>query len=142
MQGNKEMIDFEKMKKWIILKVVISYSGQVGTCYPDFITFTVIYLCQNIGIYSINGIVPSLRVKMKFKPQNFDFVNGNNCFNHFLLNAERHPCCFKALFECKNLCIEHTYCVKHPNWRVIPLMSCMKLFRIFFALVFQFLLMK
>ena len=35
-QGNKEMISFEKITKWKNLKVVISGDFQGGTCYPCF----------------------------------------------------------------------------------------------------------
>ena len=68
------------MTKWKNLKAVLSGVGQVLTRYTYLRNLTLIDLRQYFDIYILRGIVSSLRVKIKFKPQHVDFVNGNHFF--------------------------------------------------------------
>ena len=126
MKGDKEMISFERITKWKFLKVVLSGADQGGTFYPGFRAFTVRELCQYFSLYILRGISPSLRVKMKFKPQRVNCVNGNDfVFNNSGPCVEQRCRHFKSLLACKNSFIETPYHAKQPNWKVGPLLSWM-----------------
>jgi len=81
------------------LKAQLSNAGAGGTNYKDFRPFACKELRPFLGLYIFNGLSPSPRMEMKFKPQQHDPVQGNDFINqHIGSNAERRWRHFKAFF--------------------------------------------
>jgi len=81
------------------LKAQLSNAGNGGTNYKDFKPFTCKEIRQFLGLYIFNGLSPSPRMEMKFKPQQYDPVQGNDFIcQHIGSNADRRWRHFKAFF--------------------------------------------
>ena len=118
MEANKEIIRFEQMTNWKNLKAVLSGSGQVGTCYPDFGPFTVRELRRNFGLYILHRISPSPRVEKKFKPQRIDRVKKEMILFLiiFYLMYIAVTVASTEFLACQIPCIEPPSHTKHPSW--------------------------
>ena len=74
-------------------------AGAEGSVYPDFKPFTSLEIHHVIALYILQGLFPSPQVKMKFKPQHINPVNGHDlCCKVFGVNTDKCHKMFKAFF--------------------------------------------
>ena len=126
MVDGKEMVSLELFTKWTNMKAILAGAGEGGTCYRDFHPFTVEEIQQHLGLYVFNGVAPSPRIELKFKPQRDDKVHGNDFIaRSFGMNAERRHKHFKAFFATQNPVINPPSRKFFPNWKVRPLLAWM-----------------
>jgi hypothetical protein len=76
--GNpKEIVTVDDWKEYTNTRAAIKTIGSSfykGQCKP----FTAIEIRQFIALYILQGLSPSPQIKMKFKPQAADKINGND----------------------------------------------------------------
>ena len=78
-------------------------------------------LKQNFGIYLLQGLAPSPRIKYKFNPQCRDIIAGNDfVYNSFGSNAERRHKHFKAFLARCNPFIKSPIKEEFPSWKIRP----------------------
>ena len=85
--------------EWKNLKVELADAGKDGITYKYWKSFSAQEIQNHLGIYLIQGLLPSPRVEMKFQPQAKNHVKGNNfVFNSTGTNGnwERRHKHFKA----------------------------------------------
>jgi hypothetical protein len=122
----KEYLSIEQMTKWTNLKAALAGAGPDGTTYTDYRPFTARETRQHLGLYIFNGLSPSPRVEMKFRPQTDDPVHGNDfVYQSFGPNAERRNKHFRSFFSCQNPTIDPPARSKFPNWKIRPLLTWM-----------------
>jgi len=113
---NAKYFSMDQATTYTNLKAQLGNAGAGGTNYKDFKPFSCKDIRQYLGLYIINGLSPSPRMEMKFKPQAVDPVQGNDYIvNHLGANAERrwrHFKCFFALQDPRK---------DVPNQKVQPL---------------------
>ena len=82
-------LSFSQVTEWTTIKATSADAGS--TMYVDnWKPFAVTELRQHVGLYVSQGLAPSLRVKCKFKPQQRDWIAGNEVvYNAFNSNAEQ-----------------------------------------------------
>ena len=79
---------------------------------------------QHIDLYIFNGLAPSPRVEIKFKPQRADVVHGNDfIYQAFGPNAERRHRRLECFFVCQNPVIDIPSRDEYPNWKIRPLIK-------------------
>ena len=126
MVNGKEMVSLELLTKWTNTKAILAGAGRGGSCYQDFRPFTVEEVQQHLGLYVFNGVAPSPRIELKFKPQRLVKVHGNDFIaRSFGPNAERRHRHFKAFFATQNPVINQPSRKLFPNWKVRPLLAWM-----------------
>ena len=87
--------------------------------YQDFKEFSVKEVKQFLALYILQGLSPSLQMKMKFKPQHEDLVNGNDlCHKIFGRNGDRRHEMFKPFFSCQDPRKPEPPQKTHPNFKV------------------------
>ena len=60
------------------MKASLASAGIDGTCYEEFKPFSVKEIRQHLGLYILQGLNPSPRIEMKFKPQREDMIHGSD----------------------------------------------------------------
>lgn len=106
------------------MKALLSGAGTESGIYSDFKPFSENEIRQHIGLYMFNGISPSPRVEMKFRPQAIDPTNGNDfIYNSFGVNAERRHRHFKCFFGVQDPRKEPPPRKDRPNFKVDPLLK-------------------
>jgi len=124
--GRGEFPSIAAWTKYTNSKAMLANAGPGGQVYPDFRPFTMREIRQHLGIYILQGLNPSPRIEMKFKPDFADVVHGSNlCFNAFGPNAERRHRHFKCFFGVQDPLIQTPPRKKDPNWKVRPLFKWM-----------------
>ncbi len=84
-------------------KAMMMNAGQKGGVYPEFTPFSPQEIKHFLGLYLLNGLNPSPQLKMKFKPQHEDPINGSDiCHQVFGKNSEKRHKHFKAFFSCQD----------------------------------------
>ena len=84
-------------------KAMLVNAGQPGGIYPDFKPFFPQELKQILVPDILQGLSPSPQIKLKFKPQYKDPVNGNDMRHKvFGRNGDKRHKMFKALFMCQD----------------------------------------
>ena len=92
MVNGKEMVSLELLTKWTNMKAIFAGAGPGGSCYREIHPFTVEEVQQHLGLYVFNGVAPSPRIELKFKPQRLDKVHGNDFIaRSFGKNAAEAP---------------------------------------------------
>ena len=100
---SKHIISIADWTSYTNKKALIANAGQEGGMYPDFKPFSPKWIKQFIGLYILHGLSPSPQVKMKFKPQHEDPINGNDlCAEVFGSNGGKEHKYFKAFFGCQD----------------------------------------
>jgi hypothetical protein len=70
-------------------------------------------------LYLLNGLSPSPQIKMKFKSQVEDPINGSDiCHRIFGKNAEKRHKHFKASFSCQDPMLSTPPRKMHPNHKI------------------------
>jgi len=73
---------------------------------------------------TLQGLCPSPTVKMKFKPQSIDAINGSDlCSSVFNENAEKRHKQFKSFLAAQNPLLHVPSKTSHPNWKVDPFLA-------------------
>ena len=89
----------DKWTSYTNTKALQNNAGQKGKAYSDYTPFECDELKRFLGLYMLQGITPSPQIKMKFKDQSEDPVNGNDFVKrHFGPNSDRRHKHFKAFF--------------------------------------------
>jgi hypothetical protein len=105
-------------------KAMMSQAGEGGAVYQDFKPFSMHEIRQHLGLYIFNGLNPSPRVELKFRPSTQDELHGSDFIhNSFGPRAERRHRMFKAFFAVQNPMIEPPPRKKKPNWKISPLIK-------------------
>ena len=100
-------------------KTMLINAGQLGGIYPDFKPFSPQEVKQFLALYILQGLSPSPKVKLKFKHQYKDPVNGNNmCHKVFGRNGDKSHKMFKALFTCQDPMKLVASRKTHPNFKI------------------------
>jgi len=100
-------------------KAMMMNAGQKGGVYPEFTPFSPQEIKHFLGLYLLNGLNPSPQLKMKFKPQHEDPINGSDlCHQVFGKNAEKRHKHFKAFFSCQDPMLPTPSRKTHPNHKV------------------------
>ena len=108
-------------------KALISNAGQEGEIYPDFVPFTAIELRKHIGVYFVHGLAPSPTMKMKFKRQGANIMNGNDFVSLCLgPNADRRHKHFRRFFAVQDPLKQRPSSSTNPNFKLEPFLSWMK----------------
>jgi hypothetical protein len=94
----KDMVTIDDWKEYTNTRGAIKAVGP--TLYKGkFEPFTVIEIHQFLALYILQGLSPSPQIKMKFKPQFIDKINGNDmCYQVFGHDASRRHKIFKHIF--------------------------------------------
>ena len=120
--ADKEWLSIEQLTKWTNTKAIMNGAGD--QMYRDLKPFTCEEIRRHLGIYILQGIVPSPRVELKFASQSYDPIYGNDfAHNSFGTNAVRRHRHFKAFFAVQNPMIETPDRRNFPNWKVRPLIN-------------------
>lgn len=123
-RGKGEYPSIELFTSWTNKKAILANAGKGGSCYPTFTAFTVKEIRQHLGLYILNGLCPSPRIELKFKPQREDELHGNDfVYQAFGDGAWRRHRHFKCFFATQNPAIETPSKKKYPNWKVRPLIQ-------------------
>jgi hypothetical protein len=105
-------------------KAILSNAGQKGGLYPEFTSFSPSEIKSFIGLYLLNGLNPSPQIKMKFKSQIEDPINGSDlCHAIFGKNAEKRHKHFKAFFSCQDPMLPTPSRKTHPNHKIDNFLS-------------------
>ncbi len=105
-------------------KALLLNAGQPGYLYPEWIPFSVSEVKKFIGLYIFQGLSPSPQLKMKFKPQSIDPINGSDlCWSLFGANAEKRHKHFKCFFSVQNPLLPTPSKATHPNWKIDPFLA-------------------
>jgi hypothetical protein len=105
-------------------KALLLNAGQPGYLYPDWKPFSVSEVKKFIGLYIFQGLSPSPQLKMKFKLQSVDPINGSDlCSSVFGLNAEKRHKQFKSFFAVQNSLLPLPPKTTHPNWKIDPFLA-------------------
>ena len=95
-------------------------AGQKDGMYPNFVKFTTEEIEKHTFLYVFQGISPSPRVEMKFRPQEIDGVNGNDFIaHHFPNGAQRHKQ-FKYVLSLQDPRIYPPSRKTHANFKFDP----------------------
>ena len=99
-------------------KALMVNADQEGGVYPEYKPFSPNQIKQFIGPYVLQGLGPSPQIKMKFKPQFIDPVNGNDlCYEIFGMNGDKAHKCFN-FFACQNPMLPIPSKTSHPNFKI------------------------
>jgi Transposase IS4/SAP domain len=120
----RSMVSIAEWTTYSNTKALLLNAGQPGYLYPDWKPFTVTEIKKFIGLYILQGLSPSPQVKMKFKPQSIDAINGSDlCSSVFGENAEKRHKQFKSFFAVQNPLLPVPSKTTHPNWKVDPFLA-------------------
>ena len=121
---SKHTVCLADSTSYINTKVLLANAGADGAIYKDFKPLTVKRIKQFIDLHIFNGLSPSPQIKMKFKPQHEDPVNGKNlCFKIFGKNGEREHKWFKTFFGVQDPKLPIPSKTTHPNFKVDRFLS-------------------
>ncbi len=91
----KEIVAVDDWKEYTNTRAAIKTIGS-SNYKGQFKPFTAIEIHQFISLYILQGLSPSPQIKMKFKPQAADKINGNGmCYQDFGRDASRCDKMFK-----------------------------------------------
>jgi len=123
----RSMVSIAEWTTYSNTKALLSNAGQPGYMYPDWKPFSVAEIKKFIGLYILQGLSPSPQVKMKFKAQSIDAINGSDlCSSIFGENAEKRHKQFKSFFAVQNPLLPVPSKATHPNWKVDPFLAWMQ----------------
>ena len=113
------MVTIEEWTTFTNLHAILSNAGQGGSMYQDFKPFTAMEIHSFIALYIFNGLAPAPQIKLKFKPQHIDPINGSDlCFRVFGAGAETRHKAFKAFFGVCDPRQAHPPKHTHPNHKI------------------------
>jgi hypothetical protein len=105
-------------------KALLLNAGQQGYLYPDWTPFSVSEVKKFIGIYIFQGLSLSPQLRIKFKPQSIDLINGNDlCSSVFGANAKKRHKQFKCFFAVQNSLLPTPSKASHPKWKIYPFLA-------------------
>ena len=106
-------------KNYTNLKASLCHAGV--KIYKYWKEFTTLEIRRFVGLYVLDGVCPSPRVSMKFRPQSEDPVNGNDlCNEMFGSNADNRLKMFKCFFACQDPRLSTPSKKSHPNFKIDP----------------------
>jgi hypothetical protein len=105
-------------------KAMLCNAGQKGGVYPEYTNFSPSEIKSFLGLYLLKGLSPSPQIKMKFKSQVEDPINGSDlCHMIFRKNAEKRHKHFKAFFSCQDPMLPTPPRKTHPNHKIDNFLS-------------------
>ena len=116
---NTKFFSMDQCTTYSNLKAGLSNAGAGGTNYKDFKPFSCKEMRQFLGLYVLNGLTPSPRMEMKFKPQAVDPVQGNDfVYRNMGGNTARRWRHFKCFFALQDPRKDPPDRKKHPLFKV------------------------
>ena len=109
------------------MKALLCNAGNVGQEYSNFKPFTLEEVQNFLGLYMLNGLVPSPRLEFKFKSQIEDPISGNDlCHSVFGNNAERRLKEFKKFLSLTDPRVLPPPKKANPNFKLEEFFDYMK----------------